>query len=185
EWDGANWNLAAAQAPPGPRMRQAMAFDRSRGVTVLLSGNCTTSGTWEWNGAQWRLADDNTSPLARIGTAMAFDFANAGVLLFGGQGGVINIPNFRNFPDTWLWNGRRWTRLAPTNSPPGRELHALASDVARSRIVLFGGANYVFPNWLPLNDTWEWDGTNWQLMTPSGASPSARFGHVMTFDTAR
>src|SRR5262249_39673365 len=35
-----------------------------------------------------------------------------------------------------------------------------------------------------LNDTWEWDGTQWTQRTPA-SSPSARSDHAMAFDESR
>ena len=64
---------------------------------------------------------------------MAFDHARGTILLFGGIG-----PGGR-LDDTWEWDGNTWTRLITTKSPPSRYWHAMASDTARKRIVLFGG----------------------------------------------
>ena len=33
------------------------------------------------------------------------------------------------------------------------------------------------------SDTWEWDGTNWLLRTPT-TNPTARDGHAMTYDSS-
>jgi hypothetical protein len=48
--------------------------------------------------------------------------------------------------------------------------------------VLFGGYGYGLPTLL--SDTWEWDGIDWSLRTPS-ASPTPRSGHAMAYDSAR
>ena len=56
----------------------------------------------------------------------------------------------------------------------------MAYDAARQRIVLFGGG--VSNTWL--NDTWEWDGTNWIQCRPI-TSPPARGFHAMAYDAAR
>jgi hypothetical protein len=46
---------------------------------------------------------------------------------------------------------------------------------------MFGGRN---ASGTPLNDTWEWDGSNWALVdTPAGLTP--RFGHSMAYDAVR
>ncbi|MBK8099402.1 MAG: hypothetical protein IPK26_20025 [Planctomycetes bacterium] len=66
-----------------------------------------------------------------------------------------------------------------SGAPPGREQFAMASDTRRGRVVLFGGANSV-----DLADTWEWNGTQWQQLSPV-TSPSARHGHAMVFDNGR
>ena len=89
--------------------------------------------------------------------------------------------------DTWEWDGSAWTDVTPAGAnaqPPARTFHALAYDSARGRVVLFGAFDSSF-NFL--SDTWVWDGTAWTDVTPGGAnaSPSARFGHVLAYDSAR
>lgn len=53
-------------------------------------------------------------------------------------------------------------------------------DVARQRIVIFGGSSSAGY----LNETWEWDGTNWTHRVPP-ASPPARNNHALAYDAAR
>jgi hypothetical protein len=54
-------------------------------------------------------------------------------------------------------------------------------DSARGRVVLWGGFNDTSTH---LQDTWEWDGTNWELKAPT-SRPSARYEHAMAYDLAR
>jgi len=53
-------------------------------------------------------------------------------------------------------------------------------DALRGEVVLFGGT--LFPT--VYNDTWTWDGSNWQRESPP-ASPPARAGLAMTYDEVR
>jgi hypothetical protein len=81
---------------------------------------------------------------------------------------------------TWEWDGTNWLRRLPAQSPlPPRADAALAYDVARARVVLFGGQR----SGAYLNDTWEWDGTNWSLRAMTG--PAGRAGHGLAYDRAR
>src|SRR5687767_936871 len=57
--------------------------------------------------------------------------------------------------------------------------HAMAYDLGRQRVVLFGGRAPGFGQ-----DTWEWDGATWTRRFPAN-SPSARGGHRMAFDSVR
>jgi hypothetical protein len=110
---------------------------------------------------------------------MAYDSAHGQVVLFGG----VNAANFL-YGDTWVWDGATWTQKFPQTSPPAREAHAMAYDTAHGQVVLFGGngaASLFGPGYL--NDTWVWDGSNWTKKSPP-TSPSARFGHVMAYDSA-
>ena len=56
----------------------------------------------------------------------------------------------------------------------------MAYDSTRGKVVLFGG----YGDSYLLNDTWEWDGSNWTLYTPA-TKPSVRYYHAMTYDSVR
>lgn len=70
---------------------------------------------------------------------------------------------------------------ASASGPQPRYDHCMACDSARQRVVLFGGATTASPY---AADTWEWDGTGWQLRVAT-PSPSARGGAAMAYDSAR
>ncbi len=75
-----------------------------------------------------------------------------------------------------------WTRLAPVASPPARYEHAMAYDSVRQRVVLFGGRTGPNNEDL-LDDTWEWNGTNWAEIS-SPVRPAPRSGSPMVFNEA-
>lgn len=64
--------------------------------------------------------------------------------------------------------------------PSGLKGHAMAYDSARGVVVLFGGEGWDGH----LDDTWEWNGTNWTQLSPPNR-PSARSVHAMAYDSAR
>ncbi|MFT3840494.1 MAG: hypothetical protein QM723_26125 [Myxococcaceae bacterium] len=76
--------------------------------------------------------------------------------------------------------GRCANTWVPVGLPP-RGRTTLAYDAARQRVVLFGGISFGL---IPLDDTWEWDGQQWELQTPT-SRPPARSGHVMAYDSIR
>jgi len=165
---------------PGNRGDFAMTYDDARQRIVLFGGyQCISfpcrrtvplGDTWEWNGSVWNYVTPPAgNPAPRADHAMAYDAARKRVMLFGG--GARN--------DTWEWDGKKWTELFPTRFPSGRYGHAMAYDLARKRIVLFGGYDWANPQ--GLNDTWEWDGSNWTQMKPV-TSPPPRAGHAMAYD---
>ena len=69
-----------------------------------------------------------------------------------------------------------WKQLSPSSSPPARTDSAMAYDVARGRLVLFGGKNAGGP----LGDTWLWKGTVWTQVRPR-VRPPARYVHAMAY----
>jgi len=54
EWDGTSWtSVTPAGATPGPMHGHGLAYDASRGRSVLVSG-AAGAPVWEWDGALWR-----------------------------------------------------------------------------------------------------------------------------------
>lgn len=111
--------------------------------------------------------------------AMAYDAARQRLILFGGleRQGNNDVP----LAETWAWDGRSWIRLAPMMAPSARSDHAMVYDVARQRIVLFGGTG---AGGVALTDTWEWDGTSWQERKGVTA-PAVSGRSLMVYDTTR
>src|SRR5262249_9481293 len=66
-------------------------------------------------------------------------------------------------------------------SPPWRSNLGMAYDSARQVAVMFGGQP---PSTGYINDTWEWNSTNWVQRKPV-ISPSPRWGHGLVYDSAR
>ena len=127
-------------------------------LALLVSTSLAQTATWQ--------IDSNLD--ARWSHVMAWDPVRERVLLFGGGGG----PGVAG--DTWTWNGAVWSKVA-VPGPAARFQSAMVHDVARRRLVLFGGQR---------GDTWEWDGADWSLRVPA-ASPSTRSAHAMAYDAAR
>lgn len=137
--------------------------------SILLTALALATSPLTSQSPFWVQRHSTQTPSARhTGTAMAYDAARTEMVLFAGN-------------ETWTWNGASWTQRRPKTSPPARQLHVMAYDAGRKRVVLWGG---ITPLAKGLNDTWEWDGTNWSqirtINTPK-APPSA----TMVYDAAR
>jgi hypothetical protein len=164
---------------PGIRTAHAAVYDAARRRTIVYGGNGAagpTEETWSWNGRQWTRLHA-TGPGPRLHPAMAYDAARGVVILFGGAApGTPPAP----VGDTWALDGSGWKRVA-TSGPSPRILHAMAYDVLRQRVVLYGGATAEFRE---LADTWEWDGVRWSLRHDgaTAALPPRLRGHAMAFD---
>ncbi|HYE03618.1 MAG TPA: kelch repeat-containing protein [Phycisphaerales bacterium] len=174
----AQWLIAAPANAPSPRSAHGMAYDAGRNVVVLFGGIGPTGpvgDTWEYDGSTWVLRA-TSGPPARPGHAMVYDSARALTV-------VLATPAQDDVPaQTWEWNGVTWT-FQNIASPPGRHSHAMAFDSVRNRVVLFGGALQT-EGFVLDGSTWEYDGVTWTLVTTTNA-PTPRWGHVMTFDSAR
>lgn len=177
----AQWGFqgqATASAPPA-QIESAIAFDAGRAVTVMHDSR--SGATWTYDGQDWTQQQPANAPAARRLGGMAFDLVRGVTILYGGRGGTS--PTFPAIDETWQWDGANWLQLAPLNSPGGREGHALAFDLARAKVVLYGGrAAAGIPQ--ASDETWEFDGSDWQLVIPP-TNPGRLEHHAMCFDTAR
>ncbi len=172
------WQQVATPTSPPPRYAHRLATDSAAGRVVLFGGLGASyfGDTWEFDGTTWtqRLVP-GPSPRGQHG--MAFDALRGVTVLFGG----LNGPGLNGYlGDTWEYAGGVWQQRSSVGMffPQARFAHALAFDVARLRIVMFGGRGR---STVLLGDTWEWDGTSWTPISTSVA-PSPRSGAVMAFD---
>ena len=167
-WSGAVWTRKNPSHLPGYRSGHAMAYDAARGQIVMFGGydlalSANSDSTWIWNGVDWAQAQPQTSPSARSQHSMVYNPDSQKILLFGGDG---------NDGETWEWDGANWSQKATASAPSPRQGTAMAYDAARKEIVLFGGAGATSPQAF-YNDTWVWDGSQWQQRL-SSASPTPR-----------
>jgi len=180
-WDGVNWTQSTARGP-GARGNTAMAYDADRSQVVLFGGedaqSKTIADTWVWDGSSWTQKTPAASPASRLGHAMVWDAARSQVVLFGGDD-----ANSDALADTWVWDGDNWTQKSPQTSPPPRVAHAMAYDAAHSQTVIYGGM-FSSVNYVPENDTWVWDGGNWNKSL-SPANPPAGAGGAMAYQATR
>ena len=178
EFDGATWTLVSTVHSPGAQSQTSIIYDSCRQKTVLFD---TQGRTWEYDGTDWTRVSTSASPSARSLAAAVFDAGHCRTLLFGGE---PNTGSPNALFDTWSYDGINWTQFNNAPPPPGRWGHAMAFDTSRGRIVLFGGYGPAYPGGTDMNDTWEFDGTNWVQVFPQASPPSlAQAG--MLYDQSR
>jgi len=179
EWDGTGWSRWPTQATQ-PTFPWEYAAVATRDHILLfggVEGVARTANTWKLANDVWTLVPTSTVPTARHRHAMAYDVARDRVVMFGGYGGQV-------FDETWEWDGVDWTEKTPTHRPPARFFAAMAYDPIRQRTLLFGGYNGNDNLEAVLEDTWEWDGTDWTELHPE-VSPSRRERGNAVFDPRR
>jgi N-acetylneuraminic acid mutarotase len=175
-WDGSAWTQLDVMGPLPPRGGSSMAPLGS--ALVFFGGeevpNGYLSDTWTWNGGSWTKLDV-TGPPARQGAVMGS--LGSALVLFGGYDDGYDADAGTPFPDTWTWDGSRWTELGapgpPDSNLAGRESPAMAK--VGDTLVLFGGGTFDGSPWF--SDTWTFDGSTWTRLDVHG--PSARAGAVM------
>lgn len=167
------WTKLNPALAPGVR-DSSLAFDERRGRSVL-AGGAGFSDTWEWDGQTWRKMAAAQFPPARGGESTVWDKARSVVVLFGGTTATTLLQ------DTWTWDGTAWTLHNPPTKPPARAYHSLAYDSQVGKVILFGGSTGTAASPVYLNDVWEWDGTTWTQLSPSGNSPLPRRAFALTY----
>ncbi|MEW6027431.1 MAG: fibronectin type III domain-containing protein [Planctomycetota bacterium] len=72
-----------------------------------------------------------------------------------------------------------WVSISATDKPTPRWLHATAYDAERQQVILFGGSDGE-----NRDDTWLYDGTNWNWQYCSNRPPGRR-NHAIVYDANR
>lgn len=184
EYNGAVWTLRSAgipNAPGGPRVDHAMAFDERRGVTVLFGGDplLGTNQAWQWDGITWTPRPHASTPARRSNHMMTYDARRQRVLLFSGF--LNTAPFIENV--IWEYDGTTWVQVTAINPGPSpRQDAGFVHDPVRGVSILFGGnAGGV------TSDTWEWDGNarSWSPMPNLPPVPMGRTKHAMAYDIPR
>jgi hypothetical protein len=134
--------------------------------------------------SQTNLAFYAGGPLSfgRTEASLAYDTKRSIAVLFGGTSRWTQTEGWESTNDTWEWNGNDWVQYQPEHSPLPRYSAGIAFDENRGVAVLFGGIgqNPAYQN-IFYSDTWEWDGQDWQEVSPS-TRPPARQDPSMFFD---
>lgn len=172
-WLPAQWGPIAASTPPSARSGALAGYDAANGRVLLFGGNFGNE-TWTFQGGVWTQLQPANVPPARPRAAIATDVPLGRLVLYGGTGpGVLPMA----LDDTWVWTGSDWQQLSPTTTPGGRDRHAMAYDLARDTVVLFGGRNNLLQPQQALADTFEFANGTWTQVnsphTPPGLAEPA------------
>jgi hypothetical protein len=151
EWTGSAWTSLSSAVPnlgfapvlanAGAALTLLQSRTSDRAIQVLVASGA----------GQWTPVVPSGAVPALTGYAAA-RLPAGGILLFGGSDGTTVRA------DTWKWDGSAWSKLGVTG-PSARLSAAMALDVARARVVLYGGQTAAGT---ALADTWEFDGTAWR-----------------------
>lgn len=176
EYDGVDWRRVTTTSSPPRRGLHGLTYDLVRDRSVLFGGVAAAGlldDTWEYDGVDWRAATPAVSPPPGIGSALAYDSARDRTILFAGRCANPALT------DTWEYDGTTWRPLAafPANGCMGGALGGqLVNDVLRGRTVLWKGARGAVPE----ASTWQFDGVQWEPMTPPTLEPP--FHSTAAFD---
>jgi hypothetical protein len=111
--------------------------------------------------------------------AMAYDPDRDRLVLY-----AANPDSMDELPQTWEWDGDGWS-MVNEGEPSPRVGAALVYDSARRRMLLIGGFTG-FGLSQPVNEVWEWDGSEWSDVTPSLERSITNVQQtIATFDSKR
>ncbi|MGE3172350.1 MAG: kelch repeat-containing protein [Planctomycetota bacterium] len=156
-----------------PPAQGRLAFDPISSRMLLVGGRSggAAGATWSFDGASWR---DTAIPDLPVSTAEIRPFWNLA------QSRLQLVVRDLVAPiRVWEFDGSSWNPL-PAAGPSARMGFATVQDVARGRIVLFGGQGLLGN----LDETWEYDGVTWTQRQPA-QSPPARHSAAMAYDLTR
>ena len=191
-FNGVSWSrsLASGLGAFLPRFYARADYMRHADIAVLFGGlngdGELAEGTWLWNGARnaWTRfipPTGTTEPPRRYRHSLTYDPVRQVVVLFGGCSDYLatgSCPSTARFSDTWEFDGTRWIERHLSTAPPSRDDHAAAYDLARSAVVVYGGARTE-----SINETWLYDGAEWREL--GRRAPQPRAFHGMAWDEQR
>jgi len=206
---GQSWRFVGSD---GMNLSEATTvYDDNLGKVILFGGisaagaGAAVGDTWAFDGTGWEVVA-TTGPQPRYGAVAVFDPSIGKVVLHGGfrvlpagqtdcGGGLTAVGTFCSYRDTWLWDGKAWTRACDSTTadcgvePTPRSGAKFAYDPVRKRAVLFGGGYTPACQGTTTelcSDFYEWDGAAWSRPTPvdpgGDGSAHGRVTHVMGWD---
>lgn len=160
-FEDGRWSQVSPRTVPSPRAFSGIAYDHQRELTILYGGTVrggVTDETWTWDGEDWArveiAAGASAQPGALHAARLVYDFERGRVLMFGGKTAGNQYKN-----ELWSFEGDRWRQVATFGAPPtARSDSAVAYDVARRALVVFGGSD----GGPPLGDTHELIDSEWR-----------------------
>ena len=165
-WRKLDVQLGRPGVPLAASPSHAMTYDPKRALVMMYRAD----GLSAYDGRDWALLTGSAGPVSDD-LQIVYDPARDRTVLYGLVGSAA---------ETWEWDGGAWQRKATTGPPP-RKQPAMAYDVVRRAVVLFGGRDPVSA--AGLDDTWIWDGAAWQRALP--AEPQPRSHHAAVYETRR
>jgi len=189
-WDGSTWTELCANCTGTARAGAAFGYDRAAERLVLTNGwgPGEIAGTWTFDGNNWTVLS-SVAPYGRDNSGMAWDPVRNRLVQFGGNGASCGHNPPVNCRDTLELTripvysptvARTWVERFPATNPGRRAVPKMVFVPFLDAVLLYGGANAG----LRLDDTWLYDGDDWQLMCDPCA-PGQRAGHGLIYDSQR
>jgi hypothetical protein len=182
-YDGSNWQELQPANAPSPRIWSGSAYDTTRNRMVLYGGQFTTADlktttnyydTWEFDGTNWTQVGTNgpqiTTPLLAY-----YEPAHQMIMLGSDSNQKPHMYSLNASTGTW-------TEMTPSTMPDCVNDAGLVYQGHDPKVlVLYAGACSSSGTG---STTYEWDGSNWQLVTQLSLTFRLT-GEAIAYDAAR
>ncbi|HVR43614.1 MAG TPA: kelch repeat-containing protein [Thermoanaerobaculia bacterium] len=168
------WSRIDTPNAPEPRRFPGYAFDPLIDRLILYGGSDATTNfrdTWEFDGTTWTRTGEGGPDV--VNPMLVRDETRNEVLLLGmTDSGEVAMFRYTN---------PGWEPIDPETMPTCVNFAHMVHQDHNGKVLLVGGA---CPDGNAPGETWEWDGTEWALVTTSG-SPGFLLGQAMAYDATR
>lgn len=172
------WTQVNPTTRPSPRRGAAMVREPSGNSVIMVGGYRAPSYSneiWRYSPSTDTWTPLGTAPFNRAFMAATTNTSSGELWFCGGRGtSPTNTCNSFN-PTTQAWTAR-------PSLPMGLSDFGMAFDPFTNNLYAFGGRSTIPTGELLVLRP---GAPAWEVVTPAGAAPPARYGHVMYFDLAR
>ena len=171
EWNSNEWKKIEFSYGPAPRLAHTQIYSPALKCIIIIGGvndkGETLHDMWAWNGKKFELLD-NTCPLVEVGqvNAVCMDKDSQVKILLVGRptslAGLKHIKSEMHINESWLWDGKNWTKIASVANPSLRETHMLVYDNINKQAILFGGSGREESGFNSPNDIWLFKNGEWK-----------------------
>ena len=172
EWDGSNWHRIESANAPTARLAHTMVYSRALKTTLIIGGvdqaGKPLTEIWAWDGKQFELLESNM-PLVEpgAGNASTLDTKNEFKLLLCGRPVALadlkSVVSAAHTNQTWIWDGKQWSKLSSTANPSLREVHTIVYDQQNQKALLFGGSGRAESGHDNPADLWQFEKGTWSV----------------------
>ena len=180
------WTKVPTPSAPSPRRYSGAAYDPLRDRTVLYGGSTTAIppnaflpvttnvyDTWEFDGTTWTRRTETGPSL--VEPTITYDATRHEILMVG--------TDLKLTTKMYRWDGAAgsWGELTPTTLPKCALFSSITYEKDNGRVLFAGG---LCGTGGIAADTYEWDGSNWTLLSPL-ASQGLVYGDALAYDEIR
>lgn len=184
-WQNGNWAPLSPAAAPPVRYNAGMTYDVVNDRMVLFGGSYVDANgdpqprydTWEFDGTNWAQVGASGQPTVAK-PVLAYDAERKEVIMMGIDGTTLAGVMFR-YDST----AKTWTKITPAAMPPCVNEGSMLFQPSNKTLFWMGGICNTGTT-SPLDEVYEWDGTNWTKVTLSNASVRA-YAQAVAYDSER